>query len=194
MAAVDSAAMFELITPSSASHLEQLVALYTETCVYHVALDADYYRPGNPGVGADYAAAMALGAGGLEDGRMRIIAATSSDESGQQRLIGFVTFSVQEQDEHNDTHYQRCGVVEDIFVRPADRAGGRQHGGGAGVGAALLTAAEAAFVAAGVRTLKLQVAAGNELAIGFYERQGLATRQVLMYKQLQSGSGGPHKL
>ena len=43
-------------------------------------------------------------------------------------------------------------------------------------------------MAAGVNVMKLQVAAGNAGALAFYERRGLETRQVLMFKELGHGS------
>eukprot|EP01052_Picozoa_sp_SAG31_P052893 SAG31_NODE_13288_length_879_cov_1.820513_1_plen_158_part_00 len=114
---------FNVIVPSTDEHLEELLELYAETCAFHVNLDAAYYRPFPPQKEEcrhAFAAAMSrtsgssLGSDRLDDGQMRI-AAAADGLNGQ--LIGFVTFQVQQEDGHTDTHYQRCGEVLEVYVR-----------------------------------------------------------------------------
>ena len=84
-----------------------------------------------------------------------------------------------------------CGCVWEWQVQPGWRAAtsaASGHNTAGGVGSALLSHAESAFMAAGVNVMKLQVAAGNAGALAFYERRGLETRQVLMFKELGHGS------
>jgi GNAT superfamily N-acetyltransferase len=65
-------------------------------------------------------------------------------------------------------HLGLTAEIDEFYVVPEQR--------GSGVGAVLLQAAEAAFVAAGCTSVSLQVGRGNDEARAFYERRGYTPR------------------
>jgi GNAT superfamily N-acetyltransferase len=65
-------------------------------------------------------------------------------------------------------HLGLTAEVDEFYVVPEQRGGG--------VGAALLQAAEAAFVEAGCTNVSLQVGRGNDEARAFYARRGYTPR------------------
>ncbi|MFB6123357.1 MAG: GNAT family N-acetyltransferase [Haloferacaceae archaeon] len=90
-------------------------------------------------------------------------------------LVGFVVFYLE------TGRYQQsttAGVVSNLYVRPAARD--------EGVGAALLSAAEAALADAGADAVTLEAMADNDGARRFYERHGYAPHRVEFRKPLES--------
>jgi ribosomal protein S18 acetylase RimI-like enzyme len=91
------------------------------------------------------------------------------------RIAGFVTFGRESEGFRQD---RTRGIVHNIYVRPGDR--------GEGIGARLLSAAEAALAEAGVESVALQTMAGNDRARAFYRRQGFEPHRVELEKRLES--------
>ncbi|MFC6953381.1 GNAT family N-acetyltransferase [Halorubellus litoreus] len=94
----------------------------------------------------------------------------AADEHG---FVGFVTFSVDDGGYEMDASR---GSVENLFVRAGSR--------GAGVGAALLSAAEDALAARGVEVVSLEVLARNDRAREFYDREGYREQRVVVEKRV----------
>ena len=93
---------------------------------------------------------------------------------------------------YDDTQYYPVGVVEELYVQPANRRIHTAATGGErvplkGVGSALLEAAQSCMKAAGMKRMKLQASVYNADAIAFYEKHGWRTRQVLMYRNDEEG-------
>jgi GNAT superfamily N-acetyltransferase len=65
-------------------------------------------------------------------------------------------------------HLGLTAEIDEFYVAREQR--------GSGVGAVLLQAAEAAFVAAGCTSVSLQIGRGNHEARAFYERRGYTPR------------------
>jgi len=96
------------------------------------------------------------------------------DESSTDSLIGFVGFSL----EHGA--YERdCtrGVISALFVVPSRR--------GAGVGSALLTAAEDALADAGADAVVLEALAANDRGRSFYADHGYDVHRVELRKPVE---------
>jgi ribosomal protein S18 acetylase RimI-like enzyme len=81
-------------------------------------------------------------------------------------LVGFAVVSVEPGFDSWDSG-ERVGEVHDIAVLPSAR--------GAGLGGRLLARTREELAAAGCRFYRLNVLAGNDDAVRFYEREGLAT-------------------
>lgn len=105
------------------------------------------------------------------DGGVDLDAGDDGDDDG--RFVGFVTFS--ESDGGYEMEVTR-GTVENLFVRPSAR--------GEGVGAALLSAAEAALADRGVDVVSLEVLAANVRAREFYDREGYGEHRVVVEKRV----------
>jgi|AntRauTorcE11898_2_1112593.scaffolds.fasta_scaffold11098_2 ribosomal protein S18 acetylase RimI-like enzyme len=88
-------------------------------------------------------------------------------------FLGFVTFSMTDGGYEMDA---TRGEVENLFVRPSARGGG--------VGAALLSATEAALADRDVDVVSLEVLAGNARAREFYEREGYGEHRVVVEKRV----------
>lgn len=100
--------------------------------------------------------------------------AVESDAVGDDRgFVGFVTFSVDSGGYEMDV---TRGTVENLFVRSSAR--------GEGVGAALLSAAEAALAERGVDVVSLEVLAANVRAREFYDREGYDEHRVVVEKRV----------
>jgi ribosomal protein S18 acetylase RimI-like enzyme len=65
--------------------------------------------------------------------------------------------------------------LETLSVLPSER--------GQGIGSALLDAVQAELTASGIAALSLLVVAGNDEALGFYERHGFGTASIWMRRQ-----------
>ena len=92
-------------------------------------------------------------------------------------IVGFVTYELDAGTYEQDlTH----GTVTNLFVRRDSR--------NAGVGAALLAAAEDALADDGADAVSLEVLAGNEAARRFYRRAGYGDHRVVMEKPLATES------
>ncbi|MFB6218966.1 MAG: N-acetyltransferase family protein [Halobacteriaceae archaeon] len=90
-------------------------------------------------------------------------------------LVGFATFHVESGAYEQDT---TRGVVDNVYVAPPYRD--------AGVGSALLDAAEAELAARGADTLSLSVLAGNDGARRLYERRGYRPHRVTLERPAES--------
>jgi len=90
-------------------------------------------------------------------------------------LLGFVMFA-----RETATYAQDLsrGIVENLYVRPAQR--------GEGVGSALLEAAEDALAERGLDAVTLEVMAANEDARRLYRRRGYEEYRVELEKPLAS--------
>lgn len=90
-------------------------------------------------------------------------------------IVGFVNFAIEEgYFEQSATR----GVIQNIYVVPQAR--------NAGVGTALLEAAEAALADRGADVVALESMAGNEAARRFYERRGYTEHRIEVEKRLKS--------
>ena len=92
-------------------------------------------------------------------------------------IVGFVTFGGESEEYTQDV---ARGIVHNIYVREGDR--------GAGVGTALLLAAERTLGERGVDAVALQAMAANEGARRFYRRNGYEAHRVELEKPLESDS------
>ena len=90
-------------------------------------------------------------------------------------VVGFVTFGTESEGYAQDVDR---GVVHNIYVRPTDR--------GAGVGSALLAAAEAALADRGVGVVALRAMADNEAARRFYRRHDYEPHRVELERPVES--------
>ncbi|NHN48912.1 GNAT family N-acetyltransferase [Halostella sp. JP-L12] len=97
-------------------------------------------------------------------------------------LLGFVTFEPGSSSYEQDV---RRGHVQNLYVRPDAR--------GAGVGAALLDAAERALASAGADVVSLEALADNAAARRFYRREGYDVHRVTMEKSLADESDNHSK-
>lgn len=93
-------------------------------------------------------------------------------------LVGFVTFAPESGGYASDCER---GVIQNIYVAPDAR--------GEGVGSALLSAAEAALVDAGMDVVSLEVMARNEEARRFYARHGYRDHRVELEKRPRGDDG-----
>ena len=95
---------------------------------------------------------------------------------GDGDIVGFVTFGIQrgayEQDETR-------GVVRNVYVEPAYR--------GAGIGTALMDAAESALRGTGATVLSLEAMAANRAAQKFYLERGYEPHRIQFEKPADSG-------
>jgi ribosomal protein S18 acetylase RimI-like enzyme len=96
------------------------------------------------------------------------------DDSGlPSTFVGFVSFGL------SVDGFERSvvrGVVHNLYVRPDARS--------AGVGAAILSAAETALRKSGAERVSLEALAGNERALDFYRRHGYDDHRVELEKPL----------
>ena len=106
----------------------------------------------------------------------RLGAAWVADDHGQLRgyLIAVLVMSLE--------HGGLMAEVDELYVLPEAR--------GHGLGAQLLTAAEAALAARGCVRLQLQLGTANETARAFYARRGYRARDG--YRLFDKALSGPH--
>jgi ribosomal protein S18 acetylase RimI-like enzyme len=95
----------------------------------------------------------------------------ASTDDGE--LLGFVMFTLEQSPYKQDVSR---GVVENLFVRPADRS--------AGVGTDLLDAAEAALAEWGADVVALEAMADNDAGRRFYEAAGYEPHRLEFEKSL----------
>ena len=100
---------------------------------------------------------------------VRVARASGADPS----LLGFVMFGLESDGYDRDA---ARGTVENVFVRPPHR--------NAGVGTALMDAAEAALAARGAEAVSLEAMAANAAGVRFYRRRGYDAHRVVMEKSL----------
>lgn len=93
----------------------------------------------------------------------------------RERIIGFAMVHVETGLYQQDV---TRGVVDNLYVRPADRE--------QGVGASLLEAAEAHLLDAGVAVVNLSVLTENEPARHFYEAAGYEPHRIELEKSVGS--------
>lgn len=106
------------------------------------------------------------------DGETLVLLARSGDEA-----VGFLNGRLVE----NPFWFEeRYGYIENAFVRSELR--------GAGVGRALLDAAEAWGLAQGVDQLQLTVLAANDLGVAVWKQTGFTPQSIRMVKDLRGGS------
>ena len=145
-----------------------LLELLEETYHFHHDLDDIYYVPWSAGVREKLERHLTSA---MQDGKPRALAAT---DGGQ--CVGLILYEV-EKGGAIDTHFNRCGVVNEVVV-----TGNRR---GHGVGRQLLMKVEQEFKEEGVRHVKLFCSTSNQRAHGFYEREGYRPRQQLFCKELR---------
>ncbi|MGQ4555139.1 GNAT family N-acetyltransferase [Halobellus sp. GM3] len=97
--------------------------------------------------------------------------ARSGDET-----VGFVTFGLERGSYEQDV---TRGVVHNVYVAPEHR--------NAGIGSALMDAAETALRAGGATVVSLEAMARNERAREFYRERGYRPHRVLFEKPVGSG-------
>ncbi|WP_435129101.1 GNAT family N-acetyltransferase [Halobaculum sp. D14] len=95
------------------------------------------------------------------------VGADDVDVEGAPVVVGFVTCGPESEGYDQDVD---CGVVENLYVRPAYR--------GSGVGAELLSRAEESLAADGADVVTLEAMADNGGARRFYERHGYGEHRV----------------
>ena len=93
----------------------------------------------------------------------------------EETIAGFVAFTVKSGRYRQDVSQ---GSIENLYVRPAHR--------GAGIGSALLSAAEDRLAAEGVDNVGLEVMADNEAARRFYRRHGYRAHRVELEKSVEN--------
>jgi len=91
-----------------------------------------------------------------------------------ETFLGFVSFGLAVDGFERDVER---GVVHNLYVRPGARS--------AGVGAALLAAAEDALAAAGADRVSLEALADNDRARSFYRAAGYREHRVELEKRLE---------
>ena len=101
------------------------------------------------------------------------------DPDADPSVVGFVMFGLESDSYERDAVR---GTVENVFVRPARR--------NAGVGAALMDAAEASLAARGADAVSLEAMAANAAGIRFYRRRGYDAHRVVMEKSLDDEDAG----
>ena len=99
----------------------------------------------------------------------------ADDDRDDGSPVGFVTFGRESEEYAQDV---ARGIVHNIYVRADDR--------GAGVGTALLSAAERTLTDRGADAVTLQAMAPNEAAHRFYRRNGYDAHRVEFEKPLES--------
>lgn len=120
-------------------------------------------RPGGDESAGDPVATAEIGGDGPTD-----------DDTGlPPNFLGFVSFGLEV--DGFDRSVER-GCVHNIYVRPGARS--------AGVGTALLSAAEAELRASGAERVALEAIAGNERARAFYREAGYGEHRVELEKRL----------
>ena len=100
---------------------------------------------------------------------------TADSDGDDGSPVGFITFGRESEEYTQDV---ARGLVHNIYVRADDR--------GAGVGTALLSAAERTLTDRGADAVALQAMAPNEAAHRFYRRNGYDAHRVEFEKPLES--------
>lgn len=152
--------------------LDELAPLWQELHQHH--RDVSDYEPLVRDVGASWASRRRWYHRLLAEGASYI---TAVDEDG--RLIGYAMVAVEAGPD--DTFDVQGGIAEVVtLVVTGDRRA-------AGVGRALLRAAEGVARDHGFDTVKIGVMSGNDRAQRFYETNGYALGEHILYRRL----GGP---
>ncbi len=97
------------------------------------------------------------------------------DPEADRPIVGFVMYSLESDGYERDVVR---GTVENVFVRPSRR--------NAGVGSALMDAAEASLAARGADVVTLEAMAANAAAVRFYRRRGYSAHRVVMEKPVEN--------
>jgi ribosomal protein S18 acetylase RimI-like enzyme len=103
-----------------------------------------------------------------------LLVARAADDA-ERDIVGFVMFSLETGQYDQDVVR---GVIQNLYVLPNYR--------GAGVGGALLTAAETALADADADVVTLDAMAENEAARRFYRRHGYDAHRVELEKRVES--------
>jgi ribosomal protein S18 acetylase RimI-like enzyme len=106
-----------------------------------------------------------------------LVAREAEADGPAAAVVGFVTFG---RETGGYTEDVDRGIVHNIYVTPDHRQ--------AGVGSALLAAAERTLSAGGVEAVALEAMAGNDAARGFYRAHGYEPHRVELEKALESDS------
>jgi ribosomal protein S18 acetylase RimI-like enzyme len=134
-----------------------------------VALATDQRRHGSHlRAAANRAPVRASLARAAADGRLEV--ARDGDD-----MVGYVRYAVERGPLAQDA---TRGVVRDLYVVPGQRD--------AGVGTALLDAAEAALRERGVDVVGVEALADNEAAIRLYERRGYRPRRIEFEREVEN--------
>ncbi len=153
------------IRPAALEDLDELLEIYLSSAQHHVALDPEHYRV------PDAAAAAERLRGIIEDdGRMSGYLAAARDG----RIVGSVSIALLPP----PTEGSMMAAVPTAEVGIAVLDDARD----AGVGTALMAAAEAWAGARGVRVLILDMSARNVAAKRFYERLGYEVYGLFLRK------------
>jgi len=103
---------------------------------------------------------------------------TVRDDRDRDRVVGYAMLALE--DGPDDTFATTGGIAEIVTLVVSG-----EHRS-AGVGRALLSAAERAALARGIDTVKIAVMAGNERAHAFYEGHGYEIGEHVLYRRLRS--------
>ena len=155
------------IRPAALEDLEDLLDIYLSSAEHHVALDPDHYRV------PDRAASAERLRGIIEDdGRMSGYLAAAADN----RIVGSVSIALLSPPPEGSM----MAAVPTAEVGIAVLEGERD----AGVGTALMAAAEAWAGARGVRVILLDMSVRNSAAKRFYERLGYEITGLYLRKAI----------
>ncbi len=103
-----------------------------------------------------------------------VVAADLADGPLPASFLGFVSFGMEVDGFQREVER---GVVHNLYVRPGARS--------AGVGSALLSAAEDELRAAGAERVSLEALAANDRARSFYREAGYGEHRVELEKRLE---------
>ena len=165
---------YQLSGPKTdAAGLEALAPLWIELHRHH--RDVSEYRPLVQDVGASWERRLSWYRRLVQGGACYL---TASDDEG--RVIGYAMVAIETGPD--DTFATERGTAEVVtLVVTAQRRS-------AGVGQALLVAAEELARNRGCDTIKIAVMAGNQRAQAFYEGRGYAVAEQVLYRSLDESS------
>lgn len=103
------------------------------------------------------------------------VARRTAEDAATEDIVGFVTFGLESESFEQDVSR---GLVHNVYVREGHRS--------AGIGSALLAAAEGTLTERGVDTIGLQAMAPNDDARAFYRQHGYTPHRVELEKPAES--------
>lgn len=154
------------IRPAALDDLDELLDIYLSSAAHHVALDPDYYALPDRAAAAERLRAIIE-----DDGQMGYLAAAAGG-----RVVGSVSIALLPTPSAGSMVAPVPTAEVGIAVLDDARS--------AGVGTALMAAAEAWAAARGVRVILLDMSARNTAAKRFYERLGYGVTGLYLRKAI----------
>ena len=155
------------IRPAALEDLDELLEIYLSSAQHHVALDPDHYRVPDPDAAAERLRGIIE-----DDGRMSGYLAAAADG----RIVGSVSIALLPPP--SEGSMMAAVPTAELGIAVLDDARD------AGVGTALMAAAEAWAGARGVRVIILDMSARNVAAKRFYERLGYEVNGLFLRKAI----------